>query len=125
MWLDMIEKRNLTSHTYNEETAQAIVRAIADDYFDAFVALRTRLETLIAHETKMTASERVRACYQHAVIKYLEGEKMKNATLCKRFGIDKKNAAQATTVINKALRSGMIKVADPEHPRADYEPIWA
>jgi predicted HTH transcriptional regulator len=74
---------------------------------------------------KMTSSERARACYQHAVIKYLEGDKMKNATLCKRFGIDKKNAAQATTVINKALRSGMIKVADPEHPRAGYEPIWA
>jgi len=47
LWLDMIEKRNLTSHTYNEETAQAIVQAIIDEYFHAFIALRTRLEGLL------------------------------------------------------------------------------
>ncbi|MDQ7005187.1 MAG: nucleotidyltransferase substrate binding protein [Ghiorsea sp.] len=50
MWLDMIEKRNLTSHTYNEETAQEIVRAIKQSYFDAFVALRERLQGLIIHD---------------------------------------------------------------------------
>jgi len=73
----------------------------------------------------MTASERVRACYQHAIIKYLNGEKMKNSTLCERFGIDKRNAAQASIVIKKALELKVIKVADPEHPRGGYEPIWA
>lgn len=40
VWLDMIESRNMTSHTYNEETARAIVTAITDRYFDAFCALR-------------------------------------------------------------------------------------
>jgi len=50
MWLDMIEKRNLTSHTYNEDTAQEIVTAIKQDYFDAFVALRERLQALIADD---------------------------------------------------------------------------
>lgn len=73
----------------------------------------------------MNVNERVRACYQHAIIKYLEGDKMKNNTLCERFGIEKKNAAQATKVINKALEMKVIKVADPEHPRGGYEPIWA
>jgi hypothetical protein len=73
----------------------------------------------------MTISERVRACYQHAIIKYLDGNKMKNASLCERFGIDKKNAAQASAVIKKALEEGKIKPADMEHPRAGYEPIWA
>lgn len=52
---------------------------------------------------EMTVMERVRACYQHSVIKYLDGDKMKNSTLCQRFGIEKRNAAQATKVINKAL----------------------
>jgi predicted HTH transcriptional regulator len=74
---------------------------------------------------EMTVNERVRACYQHAIIKYLEGDKMKNNTLCQRFGIEKKNAAQATKVINKALEMKVIKVSDPEHPRGGYEPIWA
>jgi type I restriction enzyme, R subunit len=42
-----------------------------------------------------------------------------------RFGIDKKNAAQASVVIKKALENKLIKAADPEHPRGGYEPIWA
>lgn len=73
----------------------------------------------------MTVSERTRACYQHSIMKYLDGKKMKNSTLCERFGIEKKNAAQASIVIKKALENGIIKAADPEHPRSGYEPIWA
>ena len=73
----------------------------------------------------MSVSERTRACYQHSIMKYLDGEKMKNTSLCERFGIDKKNAAQASIVIKKALEIKVIKVADPEHPRGGYEPIWA
>lgn len=72
----------------------------------------------------MSVAERVRACYQHAVIKHLNGERMKNASLCERFGIDKKNAAQASNVIKKALELEVIKVADTKHPRSGYEPIW-
>ena len=73
----------------------------------------------------MTVSERIRACYQHSVIKYLDGERMKNATLCERFGIEKKNAAQASVVLKNTLKSKLIKPTDPEHPRGGYEPIWA
>jgi len=50
---------------------------------------------------------------------------MRNSSLCERFGIDRKNAAQATGVINKALSEELIKYADEEHPRAGYYPIWA
>jgi len=50
----------------------------------------------------MTIEERIRACDQHAVMKHLSGERMKNASLCERLGIDSKNAAQATKVINAA-----------------------
>jgi len=74
---------------------------------------------------EMTQDERVRACYFHAVLKFLSGDKMKNASLCVRLGIASKNAAQATTVINKTLDAGLIRVADPEHPRAGYVPHWA
>lgn len=74
----------------------------------------------------MTPDERVRACFQHSILKLLSGERMKNSSLCERLGIDKtKNAAQATAVINKALADGYIKPADAEHPRAGYVPIFA
>lgn len=72
----------------------------------------------------MTVDERNRACYHHAVIKYLSGERMKNQTLCMRFGVDLKNAAQISKVIKLASNDGLIKPADPEHPRAGYVPFW-
>ena len=74
---------------------------------------------------EMTAEERVRACYFHAVLRFIAGERMKNATLCTRFGIDPRNAAQASGVIRRALEEGLIRIADDEHPRAGYFPWWA
>ncbi len=74
---------------------------------------------------QMTIDERVRACYQHAVLKFLSGDRMKNASLCERFGIAKQNAAQASQVIALALQQQLIKPADPEHPRSGYVPFWA
>lgn len=74
---------------------------------------------------EMTQDERVRACYFHAVLKFLSGDKMKNASLCTRLGIAARNAAQASTVINRTLDAGLIRVADPDHPRAGYVPHWA
>lgn len=73
----------------------------------------------------MTIEERIRACYHHAILKFLSGDRMKNASLCERFGIESRNAAQASNIIKRALEAELIKVADPEHPRAGYVPIWA
>jgi len=73
----------------------------------------------------MTPDERIRACYQHAILKWLSGDRMKNLTLCARFGIEKHNAAQTTKVITQAQKMGLIKPADSDHPRAGYVPRWA
>lgn len=73
----------------------------------------------------MTAEERVRACYQHAALRYVSGQRMKNATLCDRFGIDRQNASQASIVIRQTLEAELIRSADPAHPRAGYVPFWA
>jgi len=43
VWMDMIEKRNLSSHTYNQAVASTIVAAIAERYYPAFCELQTRL----------------------------------------------------------------------------------
>lgn len=72
----------------------------------------------------MTAEERIRACYFHAVLKAMAGERMRNTTLCERLGIDIKNAAQATTVIRRTMEAQLIKYADEDHPRAGYHPWW-
>ena len=74
---------------------------------------------------EMSVEERVRACYHHAVIKFLGGEKMRNQSLCARFGIELRNAAQASAVIKQAQDAHFIRPADPEHPRAGYIPSWA
>lgn len=73
----------------------------------------------------MTPEERVRACYFHAVLRFLAGDRMRNVSLCEQFGIDPRNAAQASQVIKRALDQELIRVADPQHPRAGYVPIWA
>lgn len=44
VWMDMIEKRNLSSHTYNLEVAAALVSAICDFYHPALLALQKHLE---------------------------------------------------------------------------------
>ena len=46
IWMDMIRDRNLTSHTYNEETAQEIVEAILNRYFAAFSNFQRKMVSL-------------------------------------------------------------------------------
>ncbi|MFH2122137.1 MAG: nucleotidyltransferase substrate binding protein [Pseudomonadota bacterium] len=52
VWMDMIKNRNLTSHTYNEETAHSISQAICKRYFAEFDQLVTVLEKLKSEETR-------------------------------------------------------------------------
>jgi nucleotidyltransferase substrate binding protein (TIGR01987 family) len=47
IWMDMIKSRNLTSHTYNEETAEAIVHHIQTVYHKAFCQLKEKLEVFL------------------------------------------------------------------------------
>ena len=50
VWMDMVEKRNLTSHTYDEETAAEVVTIIRKDYYAEFEKLLFRLQQLIDDE---------------------------------------------------------------------------
>lgn len=46
VWMDMIKSRNQTSHTYNEETANAIAGAILSRYCAQFSEFSTRFTRL-------------------------------------------------------------------------------
>lgn len=45
-WMDAYVSRTKTSHTYNEETAREVVKAIMSDYFSLFTALERKMESL-------------------------------------------------------------------------------
>ncbi|MEW6538934.1 MAG: ATP-binding protein [Pseudomonadota bacterium] len=77
------------------------------------------------HFSEMTAPERLRACYQHAVLRYVAGGKMTNTSLRQRFGLEKESAATASRIIRDAQKDKLIKVADPDAPKSGYIPIWA
>ena len=42
VWMDMIEKRNLSSHTYNPAVANILALSIAERYYPAFRELQQR-----------------------------------------------------------------------------------
>jgi nucleotidyltransferase substrate binding protein (TIGR01987 family) len=46
LWMEMIESRNSTSHTYNEETANEIAKFILVDYIKLFVDFDKKMEEL-------------------------------------------------------------------------------
>ena len=45
-WMDMLKSRKKTSHTYNEETAEEIFRAVTGEYHLLFIQLKNKLKTL-------------------------------------------------------------------------------
>jgi nucleotidyltransferase substrate binding protein (TIGR01987 family) len=49
VWENMIEDRNLTSHTYKERTAEQVYHAICQQYFPAFQYFETKIKEVIEH----------------------------------------------------------------------------
>jgi nucleotidyltransferase substrate binding protein (TIGR01987 family) len=45
-WMEMIKSRNKSSHTYNQETADEIVKNICDIYADLFNDFEQKMKTL-------------------------------------------------------------------------------
>lgn len=44
VWMEMIQSRNQTSHTYNEEVADGIFRKIIKEYLPAFLTFKSTME---------------------------------------------------------------------------------
>lgn len=85
--------------------------------------------TLFAHRklADMDKQDRIRACYQHACLRYMSGSRMTNPSLRQRFGIESGNASQASRLIKEALEAKVIRLFDADVRDRDrsYVPFWA
>lgn len=84
---------------------------------------------LFAHKEprEMDKEERVRACYLHCCLKYVNREPMNNASLRERFGIEERNKAQASKILRETIEDDLIRPYDPDVGVRirRYVPWWA
>ena len=75
----------------------------------------------------MTTSDRVRACYLHACLQYVESKKLTNKSLIERFGLGSDKTSVISRVISMALKKQLICHASQSESRRDtsYVPYWA
>ena len=76
---------------------------------------------------EMDKADRVRACYLHACLRYVQRDFLTNATLRERFGIESKNSAMASRIIKDALLAERIRCYDDTvgSKAKKYLPWWA
>lgn len=77
--------------------------------------------------TRMDKTDRVRACYLHACLKYVNRDYLTNTSVRERFGIEPRNTAFASRLIREAVEAGAILPQDPgAAPKLmRYVPWWA
>jgi ATP-dependent DNA helicase RecG len=77
---------------------------------------------------QMDKQDKIRACYQHAGLKYVSGDIMTNQSLRERLNIDEANYPIASRIIADTIKAGFIKPYDPDNKsrkHAKYLPFWA
>ena len=77
--------------------------------------------------SEMSQTERIEACYQHAVLQYLSSGTLTNTTLRERFKLHEKHRNQITNLISDAAAAGRVKRKDTGSGNkfAEYLPYWA
>tara|TARA_B110000879_G_scaffold212322_1_gene308005 strand:+ start:2275 stop:2916 length:642 start_codon:yes stop_codon:yes gene_type:complete len=84
---------------------------------------------LFAYKTlnEMDTEDKIRACYLHCCLKYVNRESMNNTSIRERFDIDTGNSATASRIIKQAVDAEYIRLYDPKANRKAwrYVPFWA
>jgi ATP-dependent DNA helicase RecG len=72
-------------------------------------------------------ADRIRGCYLHACLRYVQRDFLTNASLRERFGVEEKNKAAVSRYIREAVESGMIRPVNEDAARKmmKYVPFWA
>ena len=76
----------------------------------------------------MDRNDRIRACYQHCVLKWVMKERMTNQSLRERFHLPETKAATISQVIAATIEARQIKAdeqAGGSRKYARYLPVWA
>jgi ATP-dependent DNA helicase RecG len=118
-----------------EERGSGVDKVISETEFSQLpaplfevVGNNTRV-VLFAHKSfgRMAVSDRIRACYLHACLKYVQRDPMTNSTLRIRFGISEKSSAMVSRIIKETSERGLIRPMDETAGRKfmKYVPFWA
>jgi len=76
----------------------------------------------------MDRDDRVRACYQHCVLRWVMSERMTNQSLRERFQLPESKSAITSQIIAQAIEAGKIKPDEKvgaSRKFARYLPFWA
>ena len=75
----------------------------------------------------MDKAEKIRACYMHCVLRYIQHNYMTNTSLRERFSIDAKNTAMVSRIIKDTLEANKIVLYDENvgTKARTYIPSWA
>jgi predicted HTH transcriptional regulator len=77
---------------------------------------------------QMSSSDRLNACYQHALLKYFSSSVMTNKSLRERLKMPEKQRSMVSRLILEALDKKLIAPADPSNSSkkyTEYIPAWA
>jgi ATP-dependent DNA helicase RecG len=77
---------------------------------------------------EMSARERLNACYQHSILKFLSSSAMTNKSLRERLKMSEKQRSVVSVLIQSAVETGLVKPADPDNKSrkfTEYLPYYA
>lgn len=122
--IDLCEERGSGVDTVVEEAEKALLPA---PLFEVPAGSTRSVLFAFRPLAEMDKSDRVRACYLHACLRYENRNYMTNASLRERFGISASNSAQASRYIKEALDAEVIRLQDPNAATKlrRYLPVWA
>jgi predicted HTH transcriptional regulator len=76
---------------------------------------------------EMDRNDRIRAYYQHCVLRWVMSERMTNTSLRERFGLPENKSVRTSQVIAATIAAGLIKLDErvgTSRKLARYLPFW-